>query len=66
MDEVYITLKKLGLPPANNVLRHGDKVEYYKHTYIDFVTKWLSILSKTYNYTVIIQKNESFTYNGHN
>lgn len=57
MDEAYITLKKLGLPPANNVLRHGDKVEYYKDTNIDLVSKELDLLTKTYNNTAIICKN---------
>lgn len=57
MDEAYITLKKLGLPPANNVLRHGDKVDYYCGTHVELVTKELDILSKTYNNTAIICKN---------
>lgn len=57
MDEAYITLKKLGLPPANNVLRHGDKVEYYKDTNIDLVSKELDLLTKIYNNTAIICKN---------
>jgi len=56
MDEAYITLKKLGLPPANNVLRHGEKVDYYKNTSVDLVSKQLDILSKEYNNTAIICK----------
>ena len=57
MDEAYITLKKLGLPPANNVLRHGDKVDYHCGTNAELVSKELDILSKTYNNTAIICKN---------
>lgn len=57
MDEAYITLKKLGLPPANNVLRHGDKVDYHCGTSVDLVSKELDLLTKTYNNTAIICKN---------
>lgn len=57
MDEAYINLKKLGLPPANNVLRHGEIVEHKKDKNIDLVTKELQILSETYNNTAIICKN---------
>ena len=56
MDEAYLTLKKLGLPPANNVLRHGEKVDYYKDNNVDLVAKQLEILSKEYNNTAIICK----------
>lgn len=57
MNEAYITLKKLGLPPANNVLRHGEKVDYYSDTNASIVAKELELLSKTYNNTAIICKN---------
>lgn len=57
MDEAYVTLKKLGLPPANNVLRHGEAVEFFKNTNVDLVAKELEQLSKTYNNTAIICKN---------
>ena len=56
MDEAYITLKKLGLPPANNVLRHGEKVDYYKNKNVELVAEQLEILSKEYNNTAIICK----------
>ncbi len=56
MDEAYVTLKKLGLPPANNVLRHGEKVDYYKDKNADLVSKQLELLSKEYNNTAIICK----------
>ena len=56
MDEAYVTLKKLGLPPANNVLRHGEKVDYYKDNNVDLVAKQLELLSKEYNNTAIICK----------
>lgn len=56
MDEAYLTLKKLGLPPANNVLRHGEKVDYYKNKNVELVAEQLEILSKEYNNTAIICK----------
>ncbi len=56
MDEAYLTLKKLNLPPANNVLRHGEKVDYGKSTSVDIVSKELEQLSKTYNSIAIICK----------
>lgn len=57
MNEAYITLKKLGMPPVNNVLRHGEEVVYCKDRGADVIEKELEQLSKKYNNTAIICKN---------
>lgn len=56
MDEAYKTLKKLGLPPVNNVLRHGENVSFYRDKNVELIAEELNQLSKLYKNTAIICK----------
>lgn len=56
MEEANKTLSLLGYPPANNVVRHGDNVEYHKDTGLSIITKELESLNQQYSHTAIICK----------
>ena len=56
MQDANKTLTKLGFHPANNVVRHGEEVEYCKNATIDTFKKQLEYLNKTFSNTAIICK----------
>jgi len=58
MEEANKTLTKLGYPPANNVVRHGEDVEYVKENSLDIFKSQLEKLNSEYSHTAIICKND--------
>ena len=56
MQEANKTLEKLGFPPANNVVRHGEEVEFNKDTSLELFKKQIVDLNKKYQHTAIICK----------
>ena len=58
MEDANKTLIGLGYPPANNVVRHGDSVEYHKEHSVDLLKEQLSTLNAKYSHTAIICKND--------
>lgn len=56
MQEANKTLEKLNFKPANNVVRHGEDVEFYRECNFDLVKKELEKLNKNYTNTAIICK----------
>ena len=56
MEEANKTLSLLGFPAANNVVRHGENVEYHKSYNANTVAKQLEILNQKYAHTAIICK----------
>lgn len=56
MVEANKTLKQLGFEEANNVVRHGEEVEYYADVTLDRVKEQLEKLNKDYSNTAIIVK----------
>lgn len=57
MEEANKTLTKLNCTPANNVVRHGENVEFYKECNVDLINKQLKKLNSQYSHTAIICKN---------
>ena len=51
-------LVRLGLEPANNVVRHGDQVEYVSNNDVECISKYLKTLNEKYNSTAIICKDD--------
>ena len=58
MIEANKELNKLGLPPANNVVRHGEEVEFENNNDVSIISKQLKILNSKYNTTAIICKDD--------
>lgn len=56
MQDANKTLTKLGFQPANNVVRHGEDVEYIKDSTISTFKTQLEKLNKEYANTAIICK----------
>ena len=56
MVEANKTLKQLGFEEANNVVRHGEEVEYHADVTLDRVKEQLEKLNKDYSNTAIIVK----------
>ena len=53
------TLAKLGTPPASNVVRHGEKVDYVYNANINTFKDQLLKLNKDYSKTAIIVKDST-------
>ena len=58
MQDANKTLAKLGCEPADNVVRHGEEVEYHKTNDIELFKQQLDTLNKNYAHTAIICKND--------
>ena len=58
MMEANKDLVKLGLEPANNVVRHGEQVEFENNHNIETIKKWIDVLNIKFNNTAIICKDE--------
>ena len=58
MMEANKDLVKLGMKPANNVVRHGETVEFENNHTLETVKKWLDVLNIKFNNTAIICKDE--------
>ena len=58
MIEANKELNKLGLSPANNVVRHGEEVEFESNNDVSIISKQLKILNSKYNTTAIICKDD--------
>lgn len=58
MEDANKTLEKLGYPKANNVIRHGEKVDYCEFTKIEDIEKCLKELNDKYSHTAIICKDD--------
>ena len=56
MQEANKTLQKLNFKPANNVVRHGEEVEFNKDCNLELIKNQLKVLNKKYNNTAIICK----------
>ena len=56
MAEANNTLAKLGVAPANNVVRHGEEVEFVKECNFDTFKNQLSVLNSKFSNTAIICK----------
>ena len=54
--DANLTLAKLGTPPASNVVRHGDKVDYINNANFDTFKQQLQKLNNEYSKTAIIVK----------
>lgn len=54
--DANLTLAKLNTPPASNVVRHGEKVDYINNATLDTFKTQLNELNKTYSKTAIIVK----------
>ena len=59
MQEANKTLEKLGFHPANNVVRHGDKVDYLKNNEPEFIKDLIIKLQKEYSHTAILCKDDN-------
>jgi ATP-dependent exoDNAse (exonuclease V) beta subunit len=58
MQEANKVLSKLGFPPADNVVRHGEVVDYVVGKSADVVKKQLEKLNSEYAHTAIICKSQ--------
>lgn len=58
MQEANKVLQKLGYPPANNVVRHGEAVEFRKNNDLNLFKQQLQDLNEKYQHTAIICKND--------
>lgn len=58
MQAANKTLQKLGYPPANNVVRHGEEVEFNKGRDVELFKKQIKELNDKYQHTAIICKND--------
>lgn len=58
MEDANKTLEKLGFVPANNVIRHGEKVDYVSDNSQEVIKNQLVELKKKYSKTAIICKDE--------
>ena len=58
MEDANKTLSLLGFAPANNVVRHGDKVDYYHSKDSTHIKSLLEQLNKNFSHTAIICKNK--------
>jgi DNA helicase-2/ATP-dependent DNA helicase PcrA len=58
MEDANKTLTKLGFMPANNVIRHGETVDYVNDNSLLSIQKQLNELKKNYSKTAIICKDE--------
>lgn len=58
MEDANVTLKKLGFNSANNVVRHGEKVDRYSSNDVVQIKTLLEKLNKDYSHTAIIVKDE--------
>jgi len=58
MEEANTVLTKLGFPPANNVVRHGEPVEHHNSKSNNHVKEQLNILNDKYSHTAIICKSD--------
>lgn len=58
MQEANKVLSKLGFPPADNVVRHGEAVDYVVGKSADVVKKQLEKLNSEYAHTAIICKSQ--------
>lgn len=56
MQEANKTLQKLNFKPANNVVRHGEEVEFNKDCNLELIKNQLKVLNEKYNNTAIICK----------
>ena len=56
MAEANNTLAKLGVEPANNVVRHGEEVEFIKTCNFETIKAQLEKLNNEYSNTAIIVK----------
>lgn len=56
MQEANKTLQKLNFKPANNVVRHGEEVEFNKDCNLEVIKNQLKVLNEKYNNTAIICK----------
>lgn len=59
MQDANITLEKIGLPKAENVVRHGDAVKYLNTNDIQTIKSILEDCNKNFNHTAIICKDNN-------
>jgi DNA helicase-2/ATP-dependent DNA helicase PcrA len=59
MQEANKVLDKLGFPPADNVVRHGECVDYVVGKDLEQVRQQLAKLNSEYAHTAIICKSQS-------
>ena len=59
MEEANKTLTKLGFIPSNNVIRHGEQVEYNKSNDCQLIANQLQQLNTKYANTAIICKDDT-------
>ena len=59
MEDANKTLTKLNEKPANNVVRHGEPVEYISSNSVSTIKDILDKNANTYTHTAIICKNDS-------
>lgn len=58
MEEANKTLAKLGTMPAENVIRHGDKVDYVSDNSVETIAKLIDEFGEKYAHTAIICKDD--------
>lgn len=58
MQDANKTLLKLGYQPADNVVRHGEDVEYHQDNSIQIIKNEIETLNKQYAHTAIICKDD--------
>ncbi len=59
MEEANKTLALLGTPPAQNVIRHGEAVEYIQGNSILEISRALNYCNERYSHTAIICKDDA-------
>jgi DNA helicase-2/ATP-dependent DNA helicase PcrA len=59
MQDANKTLKKLNFPEANNVVRHGDAVEYIDNNSVSTIKNLMDTYSKDYKHTAILCKDDN-------
>jgi len=59
MEEANKTLKKLGTIPAENVVRHGEKVEHIASNNVESISKIIKECNEKYNHTAIVCKDDN-------
>jgi len=58
MESANLTLAKLGIPPADNVVRHGEEVEYVSGNSFEIIKDEVQRLNESYSKTAIICKDD--------